>query len=419
MPAMFPSKFIFATGVENSYPTIQTDSGRKRIDEMESCRHYKNWKTDFQLAKDLGVSHLRYGPPYYKTHLGPGRYDWSFADEVFAELKKIELHPIVDLCHFGVPDWIGNFQNPDFPNYFAEYAEAFARRYNWVRWYTPINEIYVAAVFSGQFGWWNECLKSDHAFVTALKHLARANVQAMRAILKQQSNAVFVQSESSEYYHPRSPDCLEHTHFLNARRFLALDLSYGHQVDAKVYQHLIDNGMTRDEYNWFAENHVKAFCVMGTDYYATNEHLVDPNGSYEPSGEIFGYYVITKEYYDRYHLPVMHTETNVLDDKRAPQWLYKEWENLYRLRQDGIPIIGFTWYSLTDQMDWDSRLVDDAGHVNPCGLYDLNRKIRPVGEHYRRLIKEWRDILPTGSTGLNVRSKGEAQHHDRENLTNS
>jgi hypothetical protein len=31
----------------------------------------------------MGIEHLRYGPPYYRCHLGPGRYDWSFADETF------------------------------------------------------------------------------------------------------------------------------------------------------------------------------------------------------------------------------------------------------------------------------------------------------------------------------------------------
>lgn len=65
-----------------------------------------------------------------------------------------------------------------------------------------------------------------------------------------------------------------------------------------------------------------------------------------------------------------------------------------------MPIIGFTWYSLTDQVDWDSALREDAGHVNPVGLYDLDRKIRPVGEAYKQLIHNWCRILPTGSFSL-------------------
>jgi beta-glucosidase/6-phospho-beta-glucosidase/beta-galactosidase len=412
------SPFIFATGVENSYPTLKTKDGVHRIDEMASCGHYDHWQKDFQLVKELGISHLRYGPPYYKSHVGPGKYDWSFSDETFAGLKELGIIPIADLCHFGVPDWIGDFQNPDWPNYFAEYAKAFASRYPWIRWFTPVNEISIAAVFSALYGWWNESLKSDKAYVNAIKHLCQANVLGMRAILKVRPDAVFVQSESSQYYHPYSPDTVKQCRFLNARRFLALDLTYGHQVDAEIYQYLLDNGMTRKEYEWFGENHVKASCVMGTDYYATNEHLVLKHDM-RPSGEIFGYYVITKQYYERYHLPVMHTETNVLNADKASDWLFKEWTNLFRLRQDGIPIIGFTWYSLTDQKDWDIQLREDRGKINPCGLYDLDRKVRPVGKFYKTLIAEWKDLLPTGSAGLQLGSDREERHKDKSNLTNA
>ena len=74
--------------------------------------------------------------------------------------------------------------------------------------------------------------------------------------------------------------------------------------------------------------------------------------------------------------------------RAAPDWLYKQWANLFRLRQDGVPIIGFTWYSLTDQVDWDTALREDAGRVNPLGLYDLDRNIRPVGKAYRETDTE-------------------------------
>jgi hypothetical protein len=64
---------------------------------------------------------------------------------------------------------------------------------------------------------------------------------------------------------------------------------------------------------------------------------------------------------------------------------------------------GGFWYSLTDQVDWDTALREDNGRVNRLGQFDLNRKIRPVGEAYKSLIQEWRDILPTESYSLTVR----------------
>ena len=396
-------RFLFATGIENSYPVINGKDGRpKRRDLMAETRHYERWREDFALTKELGLEVLRYGPPYFKTHLGPGRYDWAFADETFAELRRLGIRPIADLCHFGVPDWVGDFQNPDFPRLFAEYAKAFAERFPWVRLYTPVNEIFITATFSALLGWWNERLMSDKSFVTALKHLCRANILAERAILDVRPMPLFIQSESTEYFHPSEPAAQRRCDFLNQRRFLPLDLSYGHEVESGMYEYLLDNGMTREEYHWFLDNGLgaKQHCVMGNDYYITNEHLVYPDGRVEPSGEIFGYYVITRQYFDRYHLPVMHTETNLRDAARAPAWLWKEWANMLRLKQDGVPIIGFTWYSLTDQIDWDTALREDNGNVNELGLYDLDRKIRPVGEAYKRLVAQWRDILPVESICL-------------------
>jgi beta-glucosidase/6-phospho-beta-glucosidase/beta-galactosidase len=391
---------MFSTGIENSYPTILLPDGTtKRVDEMEKCGHYEHWETDFLLVKELGLEFLRYGPPLYRTHTGPGQYDWAFTDQVFNRLKELEIVPIVDLCHFGIPDWLGNFQNPDFPYYFAEYAEAFAKRFPDLQLYTPINEIFIAAMFSGQYGWWNERLQSDAAFVNALKNLCKANVMAMHAILRIQPEATFIQSESSEYFHAIDPAATPLARFLNQKRFLSLDLTYGYPLNVTMYDYLLSNGMTAKEYRWFVDNQVKGRCIMGNDYYVTNEHIVHPDGHTQAAGEIFGYYVITSQYYHRYKLPIMHTETNI-KMPACKEWLLKQWANVHRLKRDGIPIVGFTWYSLTHQVDWDSALRNDAGNVNKLGLYDLDRKIMPVGKAYKKLVDQWKEIITEESYGL-------------------
>lgn len=395
--------FMFTTGIENSYPTILLPDGTtKRVDEMEKTGHYKYWETDLNLVREMGIDFLRYGPALFKTYTAPGKYDWDFTDLTFAKLAELNITPIVDLCHFGVPDWIGSFQNPDFPRLFADYAKAFATRFPKLQFYTPINEIFIAATFSAQYGWWNERLQSDRYFITALKHICQANVLAMQAILSVQPEAIFIQSESSEYYHPVNPDAQQIANFLNQKRFLSLDLTYGYPVSVTMYEYLLSNGMTREEYHWFAQNQVAARCVMGNDYYVTNEHLVHPDGTTEASGEIFGYYIITNQYFKRYRLPVMHTETNFAAPDSV-KWLYKEWSNVHRFKQDGAPIIGFTWYSLVHQMDWDSALRNDAGVVNQLGLYDLDRNITPVGTAYKKLIAQWQPVLARESYGLQFR----------------
>ncbi len=404
--------FMFATGIEGSTPTIA--GGRTRIDELEACGHYTHWRRDFELVQELGLNFLRYGPPLYRTFAAADRYDWSFADPTFADLRRRDIVPIADLCHFGVPDWIGDFQNPDFPDLFAAYAGAFARRFPWVQLYTPVNEMYICALFSARYGWWNEQLTTDRGFVTALKHVVRANVLAMHAILEVRPDAIFIQSESSEYFHADNPAAIGPAEVRNAERFLSLDLNYGRRLDSEMYEFVMDNGMTRPEYHFFLTHSLKHHCILGNDYYVTNEHRVSADGATRSSGEVFGYDEITWQYYDRYRLPVMHTETNFAEGPagdEAVNWLWKEWANVLRVRNDGIPVVGFTWYSLTDQVDWDTALREHNGHVNPLGLCDLDRKLRPVGHAYRQLVADWRDVLPTQSLCLKVPVVMPSEHH--------
>ena len=42
------AQFLFATGIENSNPTI--DNGRTRVDELEKCKHYQFWQKYFDLV---------------------------------------------------------------------------------------------------------------------------------------------------------------------------------------------------------------------------------------------------------------------------------------------------------------------------------------------------------------------------------
>jgi beta-glucosidase/6-phospho-beta-glucosidase/beta-galactosidase len=390
LPLDNAGNFLFATGIECSYPKIKNGSVRR--DQLRECGHYDRWKDDLALVKDLGIRYLRYGLPYYAIHRGVGRYDWEFADAAMAEIKRLGITPILDLMHFGVPDWIGDYQNPELPIHFAQFAGAVAKRYPWVRYYTPVNEIYVTARISAKDGLWNEQLKTERGFVTALKHCVAASILGNQQIAKHRPDCIIVQSESAEYMHEACASPSLETRMFNELRFLSLDLLYAHAPTAEVLIYLLDNGMTRQEYDWFMVGKPPGYQVMGNDYYGRNELIKLPDGQIHRSMDVLGWYQITKEYYNRYRMPIMHTETNVFEADAAPMWLWKQWMNILQMRREGIPVLGFTWYSLIDQIDWDSELAEVNHHVNACGLFDLDRKPRPVAEAYRSLLKEFGQI---------------------------
>jgi beta-glucosidase/6-phospho-beta-glucosidase/beta-galactosidase len=386
-PAPVEHRFMFATGIECSYPTLE--GGRWRMDQMAACSHYRHWRTDLQLVRELGLRYLRYGPPLHLIHRGPGQYDWSFLDEVAAEMQRLGIVPIMDLCHFGLPDWLQNFQNPEVPQALADYAREFARRYPWVQFYTPVNEMYVCAKLSALEGLWNEQCRDERAFVTAVRHLAKANVLMMQATASKCPEAVFVNSESGEFYQPCCPDpeVRRIAAFENERRFLPLDLLYARPVHEYMRAYLHQHGMPDEEYAWFMQQDVRRRAILGVDYYEWNEKLIDSTGHAQALGELFGWYAVAGQYYQRYRRPLMHTETNRMDAREGPRWLWRQWHNVHLIRQSGVPVVGFTWYSLTDQVDWDIAQREALGNVNPVGLFDLNRDLRTVGLAYQHLVR--------------------------------
>ena len=379
--------FMFATGIECSYPTIE--NGRWRRDEMASTRHYERWQEDFELATALGVTHLRYGPPLHLIFTGPGGFDWGYADEAMAHLRDHGPEPIVDLCHFGVPTWLGDFQNRDVAPALAEYAGAFAARYPWVRFYTPVNEMYVCARMSALEGVWNEQRRDEKSFATAAINLARASITMTDVILAVRPDAIFINSESSEFCQACCPDpeIQRIAAFENERRFLPLDLIYGHPLTETMRRHLRAQGIDDADLEDAARRKVPARSIIGVDYYEWNERLIDNHGHPRALGELFGWYVIANQYYERYKRPMMHTETNRMDASDGPRWLWRQWHNVQLLRSAGVPLVGFTWYSLTDQIDWGIGLSRSIGNVDPVGLFDLNRDVRSVGLTYKKLIE--------------------------------
>ena len=407
---------MFATGIENSIPTI--NHGKTRVDEMEVCGHYERWREDFDCVQEIGINYpaLRPADPQDLSRR-PTSIDWEFADLTFAELKRRDITPIVDLCHFGVPDWIGNFQNPDFPRLFADLC----RR---VRRALPVGPALHAdqrdVHLRGLLGEIRLVERAEEGR-PLVRHRAQAHRQSQRhgddrdpeAPPRRDLHPVgIVGILPRRLARPRSaaPRCS--TRCASS----SLDLNYGRRVDSGMYQYLLDNGMTREEYEWFLEHRLKQHCILGNDYYQLNEHRVFADGHTVAAGETFGYSEITRQYYNRYRLPVMHTETNLWEGPHgdeAVKWLWKEWANVLRLRNVGIPTVGFTWYCLTDQVDWDTALREQNGNVNPLGLFDLDRKIRNVGKAYKQLIADWRNVLPAQSVCLIVPIKKIGEHRRR------
>lgn len=373
--------FVVATGIECSAPRI---AGGVRLDELRKTGHWDRFDEDIALVAEFGIRHLRYGIPFHVVDHDPTARDWAWTDAAMAGLRRHGVEPIVDLLHFGVPDDVWGMGDLSLPDRFARYADAFARRYPWVRYYTPVNEPLVCAIFSGGLGMWNERRRDDASLVAAIDALSASQALGMEAIRQHRSDAVFIGSDACEAYAADEPAAEPLAAFLNERRFVAWELAYGRAPSPAVVAWLGRHGMTDARLAWFEAIGSDQGCIVGLDYYRGNEWRVRADGRTGPVRRRRGLARLARDYHERLNLPFMLSETNI-EGPMSARWLAEVWDDALRLRDEGLPIRGVCWYGFVDHVDWDSALTRDRGRVNHCGLVGLDRRVHPWGETYRSL----------------------------------
>lgn len=377
--------FLFTTAIGTSYPN---DADGRRLDAMDRSGHYARWEEDFELARELGVQALSYGPAYYRTHVAPDGYDWEPCVEPLERLRDLGIAPIADLCHHGVPNWLGGFQDAAFPVLFAEYARAFARRFPWVRHYTPVHSILTSATNSGLLGLWNERGTSDATFVQAMRNLCMAHELAVEAILSERPDATIVQIESAAHYESAGREAQHEAERWNVLRFLPLDLTLGREPAPGLMGYLHAHGVASNDLAFFRERRGAGRRWLGLEYHPWSERRVSSSGRTTASGTRLGFWRLGAEYWQRYRVPLVHAGTRHRV-KESVAWLRDQWEDVTGLRSAGVPVRGFGWSPLVDA----PAPADGTPDEVRIGLFATTREERAVATEFAGLVKRWTPLL--------------------------
>src|SRR5688572_394163 len=75
-----PGRFMWATGIEDTFITDPWPKTGRTLDEYELTGHYQHWRQDLLLMRQTGVKVARYGIPWHLVQPEPERWDWSWAD---------------------------------------------------------------------------------------------------------------------------------------------------------------------------------------------------------------------------------------------------------------------------------------------------------------------------------------------------
>jgi beta-glucosidase/6-phospho-beta-glucosidase/beta-galactosidase len=365
--------FEWMTGFEcTTFPQIG-------MDELALTQHDRFWGGDIIRAREAGCRVIRYGIRWHVVNPRPRQWDWSSLDGPMELMRHLQMEPVVDLFHFGVPEWLDDgVLSSMFPDFHAELCREFARRYPWVRWYTPTNEPYITAQFSGEHGHWYPFKHGAENFVLATRNVARGLCDGWAEIRRERPDARLLVSDTCEYHHALDEGARVHADRLNERRFLMHDL-YGGRVgtDHPLRGYLVENGLSEQELFWFQE-HPAPLDVIGLDHYPHSEHqyrigargeIIDET---RPIDQQLGPAELARQYFVRFGRPLVFAETGAPgDDETRIAWLERMVGEIRAVRADGVPVIGMTWWGLIDQVDWASNLRRFEYHIDPTGLYRL------------------------------------------------
>lgn len=374
-----PYGLKFAVGIEDTF-IPQTSPGRRTLDEYELTGHYENWREDLNLAASTGAAMIRYGIPWYRVNPAPDVWDWSWTDRVFDRLLSLGLTPIADLMHYGCPLWLlDEFANPDYPGRVAEYAARVVERYGeQIRFYTPMNEPLLNAMYCGEDGRWPPALTGDRGFVTLIRQLTRGIVRTQRTIEYSAPDPVFVHVEATFRY---VGGHAERIRFLEERNWLVYDLLFGRVgEDHPLYAYVATNGFSDEDFAYFQECKSEPD-ILGLNYYphlTTTEFLPD-GGSRKVWSGVAGLEELMRGFHARYGKPVFLTETSVSgSEEDRIGWLGDSIALVHRLRAEGLPIVGYTWWPLFSLVDWAYREEESPAenYLRHMGIYDLE----PDGE---------------------------------------
>ncbi len=375
-----PQGFAWATGIEDTFIPQTERAGERVLDEYALTHHYLYWREDLDRAAALGVNSMRYGIPWYKVEPQPGHFDWAWLDQVLEYAASKNIAIIADLMHYGTPLWLENqFLNHSYPQRVARFAAEFAGRYrHLLSHYTPLNEGLITMDFCGRRGVWPPYLRGEDGAVKILKAVARGIVLTVQAIRQADPEAVIVGVDAAGECLTDCPELAEEAARRTARTFITTDLITGRVAqDHLLLGWLLDNGISENDLAWHTQQAVE-IDVIGVNYYPETSvvALKEFKGGLTTErvwAGVAGMERAVRAFSQRYGKPVAITETSTNSTLEVRgRWLRDSLAAIPRLRQAGIPLVGYTWWPLFDLIDWvyraGARPVEDfiARHEPPA-----------------------------------------------------
>lgn len=367
-------------------------TGDSYSDQLSYTPFYKHSTDHIRLFAESGIKAIRF-PVLWEYHQPciDSVIDLDAISNDLNVIRQVGMEPVIGFVHHGSGPAYADFTTEKFADSLQRYAEAFAVRFPWVKYYTPVNEPMTTARFSGLYGLWYPHKKDDLSFFTLLLNQLKAVVMSMQSIRKINPEAQLVQTEDLAKTYS-TPHLQYQADFDNERRWLTTDLLCSKITEGSVmWNYLIAAGISVEQLTYFINNPCPPD-IAGANYYITSERYLDENVNHYPPhthggnriedyadveavrishGEPSGPAVLLRELWDRYHIPLAVTEVHLgCTREEQSRWFIQIWNTANQLASEGIPIKGVTAWALYGSCGWDKLLTDNFKSYE-SGVFDL------------------------------------------------
>jgi beta-glucosidase len=374
-------------------------AGRVPFASGPACRHYELFEQDFNLARVSGHNAHRFSIEW--SRIEPAEERWNEAAlqhyaEVIGALRNRNLEPVVTLHHFTNPAWFsgrGGWLRSDSPELFGRYVKYVTDKLgDEVKYWITINEPTVLTMQGYINGEWPPFLKSAwRKAITAFRNLARAHVVAYRTIHENRLKALVGFAHSSPVVEPcnrtRIPDRIAaalRDFILNRSFFCLIKMSPLSLKRCRTLDFLGINYYTRTVVR---SRGIGLKALLGEA--CRLRHHVDDGPVSSIGWEVYPIGLeMTLKRFSEFGIPLLITENGIAtdDENLRSEFIRKHIERVSQALSQGIPVIGYLYWSLIDNFEW---TIGTAAHF---GLTAVNfetqrRNPRPCVQEFERICR--------------------------------
>ncbi|PKV82522.1 family 1 glycosylhydrolase [Nocardia fluminea] len=346
------------------------ESGSTADPYLNSVDFRSRYRSDIALAAELGVRVYRIGIEWARVQPQPGVWDesaFAFYDDVIAAITEAGMRPMLTLDHWVYPGWAadrGGWRDPEIVANWLSNARRVVDRF------APANPLWVT---------FNE---PTVYLVNELRHggIGAADILTMGERITQAHNSVY------DYIHSVHPGAQ-----------VTSNVAYIPAVDDAVSGPLLDRISARLDY-------------IGIDYYyglsPTQPQLPDPERLWTIPLQAEGIYYALDHYARKFPgRPLYIVENGIPTENGRPRADgYTRADSLrdtvYWLQRavaDGIPLMGYNYWSLTDNYEWGS-------YTPRFGLYTVDVLTDPsLTRRPTDAVAAYRAITTAGGVGPGYR----------------